>query len=158
MENNENIVQETIEETETPIVPEEEIQEEVAEEVVADAPEYEEPVIEEPQYVPPTPKKKGRGKKVLKVLLISLLIIAFVAGSCFVTALFVSSYWEYQLRQVVGYMQYGFAELQQQIEDSSYTGNGNSISGTPNATEGLTPAQIHAQNKNSVVGISNQSV
>ena len=115
-------------------------------------------VLEEPMYVPPTKTKTGRGKKVAKTLLASLLTIALVAAGCLITAVSVNGQWEYQTKQLVAYMQQEIADLQQQINDNSFTGNGNSVSGTPSTTDGLTPGQIHAQNKNSVVGISNQSV
>ena len=43
-------------------------------------------VLEEPMYVPPTKTKTGRGKKVAKTLLASLLTIALVAAGCLITA------------------------------------------------------------------------
>ena len=104
------------------------------------------------------PAKKGRSKKVLLSCIAGILVIALVAVGCGVTALSVNSYWDHQNRQMMAYMQQQLAKLEQQIKDNSYTGAGNSISGTPTPVEGLTPGQIHAQNKNSVVGIANQGV
>ena len=124
-------------------------------------------VMEQPQesaYIPetsvqqPKPQKKGRGKKALKTCIAALLVIALVAAGCGITALCVNSYWEYQNKQLTAYMQRQIAELKQEIEDNSYTGNGNSVSGTPTVADGLTPGQIHAQNKDSVVGIANQGI
>ena len=128
-------------------------------------------VMEQPQehaYTPnaeqetpapqPKPQKKGRGKKALKTCIAALLVIALVAAGCGITALCVNSYWEYQNKQLTAYMQRQIAELKQEIEDNSYTGNGNSVSGTPTVADGLTPGQIHAQNKDSVVGIANQGI
>ena len=124
-------------------------------------------VMEQPQesaYIPetsvqqPKPQKKGRGQKALKTCIAALLVIALVAAGCGITALCVNSYWEYQNKQLTAYMQRQIAELKQEIEDNSYTGNGNSVSGTPTVADGLTPGQIHAQNKDSVVGIANQGI
>ena len=50
-------------------------------------------------------------------------------------------------------------DLQQEIKDNSYTGNGNSVSGSENSTiEGMSPGQVYALNVRSVVAISNESV
>ena len=115
-----------------------------------------------PQPRATKPKKKNTGKKFLKGLLCAVLIAALVAGSCAATAYFLNSYWngvnqinqdrfQAQLEQLE-------QQLQQQIDDNSFTGNGNSISGTPNTGigDGLTPAQVYSQNVKSVVAISNQ--
>ena len=125
-------------------------------------------VMEEPEQVeytecipeeePCVKQKKKRSFTGLKICLAIMTVIALVAAGCGITAYYVNSYWDYQMRHMVAYVNYYVADLQQQIQDNSYTGNGNSISGTPSATEGLTPGQIHAQNKNSVVGIANQGI
>ena len=166
MENNEIIPQEQIEEES---VVEEMIVEEIFEgEPIAQDADFEptvvaeEPVEIEHEIVPdePKPRKKGRGKKVLKVLLASLLIIALVAGSCGVTAYLMTCYHiqhTNQLVRAINHLGQQILILEQEIQDNSFTGQGNSISGT-GSTDGLTPGQVHAQNKNSVVGISNQSV
>ena len=166
MENNEIIPQEQIEEES---VAEEMIVEEIFEgEPVAQDADFEptvfaeEPVEIEHEIVPDEPKlrKKGRGKKVLKVLLASLLIIALVAGSCGVTAYLMTCYHiqhTNQLVRAINHLGQQILILEQEIQDNSFTGQGNSISGT-GTTDGLTPGQVHAQNKNSVVGISNQGV
>lgn len=104
--------------------------------------------------------KKGRSNKVLKNIVTGLLLIVLVAASCGATAFGVARHWEYQNAQtedVLDDLQQQIEDLKQEVKDNSYTGKGNSISGTPVSSEGLTPGQIHAQNKNSVVGISNQS-
>lgn len=156
MENNENIPQEPIPQKNTP-----------KESPFADSPyvmeQPQEPVYtsgagQEAPVSQPKPPKKGHGKKVLKTCIASLLVIALVAVGCGITAFSVNSYWEYQNKQLTAYMQRQIAELKQEIEDNSYTGNGNSVSGTPVPVEGLTPGQIHAQNKDSVVGIANQGI
>ena len=172
MENNEIIPQE-------PIVEESVVEETIIEEVfegepIAQDADFEptdfeaSPVVteeftqSEPEIVPdePKPRKKGRGKKVLKVLLVSLLIVALVAGSCGVTAYLMTCYHiqhTNQLVRAINHLGQQILILEQEIQDNSFTGQGNSISGT-GSTDGLTPGQVHAQNKNSVVGISNQSV
>ncbi len=116
--------------------------------------EYEEDI---PQEVLPQ-KKKKRSFKGLKICLATILVIALVAIGCRITAYFVNRYWTYEYNELVAYMHQQFADLQEQIEDNSFTGQGNSVSGTPAVTDGLTPGQIHARNKNSVVGIANQGI
>jgi serine protease Do len=52
-------------------------------------------------------------------------------------------------------MQQTIEDLREEIKDNSFTGNGNSLSGTPNTnTEGLTPAQVYAQSVDSIVLVS----
>lgn len=172
MENNEITPQE-------PIVEESVVEETIAEEPIVEDTDFEptafaaspfanspyvmeEPVQSEPECAPvaPKPRKKGSGKKVLKVLLASVLIIALVAASCGVTAYLMTCYHiqhTNQLVRAINHLGEQILILEQEIQDNSFTGQGNSISGT-GTTDGLTPGQIHAQNKNSVVGIANQGV
>lgn len=126
----------------------EEICEEAAAESCAEAEEKEE--------------RKCRRKKmafcVIRTAVATLLILALVAGSCCATVWYLNGQWEkernnadYQLNK----MNLQIAELKKQIEDNSFTGNGNSISGTTTAPgEALTAAQVYAQNYKSVVAIS----
>ena len=100
-------------------------------------------------------EKKKRSFKGLKICLVVVLVIAAVVTGCCVTAYCLNRYWVHHYNQAVIYMQQQFAYLQEQIEDNSFTGQGNSVSGTPSVSDGLTPGQIHAQNKDSVVGIAN---
>ena len=180
MENNENIPQEPIIEEniqQEPVIEESMPQEQIPKEPVAQepvakpiapkaSPFADSPyVMEEPVYTKPEipsvqrkPRKKGRGKKVLKALLASVLIVALMAVSCGITAFSVNLYWNRQQKQVLNGLYQEIERLEQEIKDNSYTGQGNSVSGTPVPVEGLTPGQIHAQNKNSVVGIANQGV
>ena len=145
MENIENIPQEESYE-ESPVADAAYIMEE-PEEIA-----YEEDIAE----AAPCVTKKKCSLKGLKICTAILGIIALVAAGCGITAYYVNSYWDFQMRHMVAYVNYYVADLQQQIEDNSFTGQGNSVSGTPSVTDGLTPGQIHAQNKNSVVGIANQ--
>ena len=100
-------------------------------------------------------KQKKRSYTVLKICLVVVLVIAAVVTGCCVTAYCLNRYWVHHYNQAVIYMQQQFAHMQEQIEDNSFTGQGNSVSGTPSVSDGLTPGQIHAQNKDSVVGIAN---
>ena len=117
-----------------------------------------EPVSAEPSYTQPVPCKKPRAKKGWKTFFLSLLVIALSAAACGITAFFVNNYWSLQQKTVINDLYVQIQKLEEKIEDNSYTGNGNSISGTPVPSEGLTPGQVHAQNKNSVVGIANQGI
>ena len=95
-------------------------------------------------------KKPGKGRKILSVLL----ILALVAGSCGVTAGYVNNYWEGRHQQTENLLNQKIDAMQAQI-DSLNRHAGNSISGSPAAMgEGLTPAQVYAQNADSVVAIS----
>ena len=116
------------------------------------------------EQIQPTPPKKS--KTGLKIALAAILIVALMATSCFATAVIVNEYWEEKLDDNNEQTSYIFQslsnqikDLQQQIEDNSFTGNGNSVSGTPNVTPdgSLTPAQVYAQNVKAVVAISNQA-
>jgi len=106
-------------------------------------------------------KKRHRKKRILSVVrtaVATLLILALVTGSCCATAWYLTRQWEkernnnqYKLNK----MELLIAQLQQQIADNSFTGNGNSISGSTNTPgEGLSPAQVYAQNYKSVVAVS----
>ena len=107
----------------------------------------------------PRPKKrKNRGYKIFKTCICAMLIISLVAIGCGITASSVNRYWDTQYKQLLAATQRKFAELEEKIEDNSFTGQGNSVSGTPNVTDGMTPGQIHAKNKDSVVGIANQGI
>ena len=128
---------------------------------------FQEPVYE--QTVTPTPEvqpKKKNGGKVLKAILAFVLVAAMVAGGCGVTAFLVSEYWEARWENdneraadALQAMYNKILDLQEQIKDNSFTGNGNSVSGTPNvgADGGLTPGQVYAQNVDAVVAIANQA-
>ena len=155
MENNENIPQEAI--VEEPVVPGT-----VKASPFADSPYMmEEPTPAETVPADPKPRKKKRSGNALKTCIATLLIIALVVGSCGATAYIITNYFEQQntqLTKAIRSLQKQIETLEKDIQDNSFTGNGNSISGTPVPVEGLTPGQIHAQNKNSVVGIANQGV
>ena len=113
-----------------------------------------------------TPVKKKKASKLSRALLACLLVGAVAVAGCGVTAGLVNEYWQERLEDyqektadVLGAMNDKIAELQEQVKDNSYTGNGNSVSGTPNTTTdgSLTPGQVYAQNVDAVVAISNQA-
>lgn len=110
--------------------------------------------------VPPVPKAKKAAKKsgVWQRIVAALLMVAMVAAGCSITALSMNSYYQSQNKKLQKSMQAlteKIADLQEQIKDNSYTGNGNSVSGTPNVSaDGLTPGQVYAKTYKSVVSIS----
>ena len=112
------------------------------------------------------PKKRGQGKKVLKTLVACVLVVATVAAGCGITAALVNAIWEqkweagnYKTNLLLQEMSDKLAQMQEQIKDNSCTGNGNSVSGTPNTgvDGGLTPGQVYAQNVDAVVAVANQA-
>ena len=126
-----------------------------------------EPVYEQAVYQAPVmqPKKKNGGKA-LKAILAFVLVAAMVVGGCGATAFLVNEYWEekwennsQRTADALQAMHDKIADLQEQIKDNSFTGNGNSVSGTPNVGTdgGLTPGQVYAQNVDAVVAIANQA-
>ena len=118
-------------------------------------PEESEPVPEAPK----PEKKKKRG--VWKALLAAILAVAAVAAGCGITASYVRSSLAAQDKrnqQLMDQLNQQIADLKEEIKDNSFTGNGNSISGSENtgADDGMTPGQVYAKNVKSVVAISNQ--
>lgn len=112
---------------------------------------------EEPQPVENTPPKK-RSKKVWKILLPCILAVALVAGSCGATAFCVNLAWQHRDAKAVQTLNQLYAQiqdLQEQIKDHSFTGNGNSISGSTNTgiDGGMTPGQVYAKCVDTVVAI-----
>lgn len=111
---------------------------------------HEEPIINTPKEAP---KQKKKPRKVLKAILSCVLIIALVATGCLVTARSVNGYWSARFDRLYDQIE----DLKEQIEDNSFTGNGNSVSGTPNINyDGMTPGQIYTKCVDSVVAITAQ--
>lgn len=110
-----------------------------------------------PAYTPPSPEvkqEKKSGGKLWSRVLACILVLAVVAAGCGITASVVERNWEARYSQ----MEMSFAEqlavLEDKIEKNSNVSSGNSVSGSPTATvDGLTPAQVYAQNVQSVVAI-----
>jgi len=107
----------------------------------------------QPEPAPQKPRKKSKaGKAILTILAVVLIIGGFIGTFVCLNSLQLEND---QLRQMLQQLNGRIGDLQSQIKDNSYTGNGNSVSGTPNVSvEGLTPGQVYAQNVDSVVGIS----
>lgn len=159
MENNENIPQEPCDESMiTELSAEPDVSVPLAEEIYETEPITE---AEDEDVIPETPKKKKSGLKFLKICIAAVLIVAMIATGCGVTAFMVTQYHRQETNQLVwaiNRLNQQILALQQEVKDNSFTGNGNSISGTPVPSEGLTPGQVYAQNRNSVVAITNQGV
>lgn len=116
-------------------------------------------VCQEQEAVSEEPvKKKKRGAKIFRAILSCFLTLVIVAAGSGATAVYLHKYWGDEIKrneQLIHQMELTISDLQQQIQDNSFTGNGNSVSGTPNTNaEGMTPAQVYAQNVKSVVAIS----
>ena len=127
------------------------------------------PCEAEPEVISDTPAPKKKRCKFWKVLGISLLAVVLMVASAGISAFVVTQYRQNEYNIALTNIQILFKreiakkdsqieELHEKIEDNSFTGQGNSISGTPAPVEGLSPGQVHAQNKNAVVGIANQGV
>ena len=87
-------------------------------------------------------------------ILAAVLTVALVISACAVTAQVVNRQWETEYQQLQGQMQNMQSYLEGLIEENSSASTGNSVSGSPVATDGLTPSQVYAQNVDSVVSIT----
>lgn len=108
------------------------------------------------EYVKPRKVKPAGGKGALwKKALCAVLAVALVAGACVATGAVVNDYWEERVDALEDSFEVQLEELKQQIRSSN---NGISVSGSPvsSADGGLTPAQVYAQNIDSVVLIYNE--
>ncbi len=112
-------------------------------------------VPEEEAEVPK--KKRGTWWKCLIAGVLVVVLIAFGSGA---TAVYLRLYWGDEIKrneQLVDQMEATIEQLRQEVQSNSFTGNGNSISGTSNTNgDGMTPAQVYAANVKSVVAISTQ--
>ncbi len=120
------------------------------------------PPAQPPQQAAAPAKKPSIGNKILLlVVAASVTLVLVAAGYSFTFSQMNRQLLEqkqsYQLQ--IDKLQGKIEDLQQQVNDNSYTGGGNSVSGTPSAPEGsLTPGQVYAQNVRSVVAISSQGL
>ena len=101
--------------------------------------------------VKPVKKKKRNGGKIWRGLLAGVLTVALVAAGCGITASVVNNRWERELDVMYVQMEAQLRDLQQQVQANSNAATGNSVSGTVALGDGLTPAQVYAQNVKSVV-------
>ena len=109
----------------------------------------------QPQPKPPKKEKAHRGNRsVWGRVLAAVLVVALVAGGCFITAFSVNSAWEKRSSADMAQMNEKISALEKQISEAAKS-SGNSVSGSPVATsDGMTPGQVYAQNVDSVVTIS----
>jgi len=154
MENNENIFEN---QPQQPSIPENPVFYTQPVEPAQPQPIPVQPVINtQPPVSPEAPVEKKKSGVVWKILLACGIALSLVIISCSVTAYYSSRYWVTQNSQLsakFNTLSKEFKELEDFVDSNSYTGNGNSISGTTNSD----PAKVYAQNKRSVVAISNQS-
>lgn len=115
-------------------------------------------LLDEPSAVNTATPQKKKERKRSKTVLAGILVITLVIVSCGITGFAVTGILNAHTEEIVDEFQKQIADLEKKIESNSFTGNGNSISGTPGSSSGLTAGQVYAQNKNSVVAISNQGI
>ena len=126
----------------------------------AEMPVYEQPeqMAQEPVLPEEVPQKKKKTGKFFIVAIACLLALAILASGTVAVMTWLQLQWGDEIKrneQLIHQMQQTIDELRQEIKDNSFTGNGNSVSGTPNVnTEGLTPAQVYAQSVDSIVTVS----
>lgn len=122
-------------------------------EVVEEYPEKIEELLPEEK-----PKKMKKGGKRFFMTLSCLLALAIVVSGSVGAVMFLQMTWGDEIKrneQVIHQMQQTIDQLREEIKENSFTGNGNSISGTPNESlEGLTPGQVYAQSVDSIVTVS----
>ena len=99
-------------------------------------------------------KKEHKPRRWPSRILAAVLTVALVAGSCAFTAHMVDRRWQQQYTDLQGRMQDMQTYLEDLVEENSAAHTGNSVSGSPVVSDGLTPSQVYAQNVNSVVGIT----
>ncbi len=99
------------------------------------------------------PKKKGKLlRKVLKVSVAAVLILALVAGGCFLAVQLCNRYWYVQFALLRQSMREQYAVLQSQIDTNKPPAEGGGTLSDPEGT--LSAAQIYQQNVRSVVAIN----
>ena len=106
------------------------------------------PLIEQSE----SPVKRKKPGFWWKTLLTSAVVAAL---SCGITAACVNAYWQQRNTDLTKSFDEKLAVLRQELENNSTGGNGDSSSGSagPSVEGGLTPAQVYAQNVDSVVAI-----
>ena len=111
------------------------------------------------QYQPQTqrpekPKKENKARKpIWKSLLASLLVVALVAGGCFITAYSVNEYWEERNEDTVEMLTQRIDDLQRQIDSAPSSGDFTTV--IPSVDDqAMTPGQLYRYNVDSVVAIS----
>ncbi len=113
---------------------------------------YQQPENPEPVQMP-IPKQK-KEHKWLKRCVAATLVVALVVSACAVTAGIVDSSWQKYMQGNNAYWQEKIDALQNKLDNKLNNLGGSDITGPQ---EGLTPAQVYAQNVDSVVAISCRS-
>ena len=107
---------------------------------------YESPVKPaQPYYTEPRKKRTINWLSAVTILLVLALTVSFAIFLVSTNAQ------NSALKSQITSLQAQIKELQKEIKKNSYTGNDNSVSGTPPLGDGLTPGQVYAQNIDSVV-------
>lgn len=120
-------------------------------------------VAQEPAPQPVQPPKRKKKRTFGRILRTAVALLAVAAISCSVTAGIYSSRLTAQSKrteQLLTQLQQQINDLREELDSKSFTGNGNSISGSDNTTPdgSLTPGQLYAQAVHSVVAITNEIV
>jgi serine protease Do len=106
-----------------------------------------------PGNTPKAPKQKKPGKKSgLRVAAFLLSAALVVVASCSLGINLSENRWQREIQSLTDRYDSKIEALEKQIEAMGDTGN--SVSGSPAASDGLTPGQVYARNKNAVVAIS----
>lgn len=106
------------------------------------------------------PKKKKKGAVVFGAILVAA---ALIVGSCTAALAYSFHYLsaqEKRTEQLLYELNEKIAELEEELNSKSFTGNGNSVSGSANSTTDgtLTPGQVYADVVDSVVAVTSQIV
>ena len=128
-------------------------------------PVYAEPGTPQNAYVPPRPRvepaapvapvKKKRNGRVWKKIVAVVLILALVGGSCWATAYCVNGYWEDETAAMRADFNRQIDALRAQINADQNSSGGAPVSGGYVPTgKVLTPAQVYANNVQSVVAVT----
>ena len=111
-------------------------------------PRYQAPDLDEaPVHRDVKRKKSGIGRKILACVA----VLALVFGSCFFTAHRVNAKWEDRVDAMEASFSSQLTQLQQQVQTLTPESTGNSVSGTVAVGNGMTAAQVYAQNVRAVV-------
>ena len=94
-------------------------------------------------------QKKSGNKTWLSVVAIILSVCALIGAT--VGMVISANNENAALKSQIAALQQQIKDLEKKVDKNSFTGNGNSVSGTPSLSDGLTPGQVYAQNLDSVV-------
>ncbi len=108
------------------------------------------PTLEDLPPVDALPKERS-GKRAWKIIVVAVVLLVAMIPYCICFEHLRTS--NAETSKLISDLQQQIKDLEDKIEDNSFTGNGNSVSGTGTA-DGLTPGQVYAQNRRSVVCIT----